>query len=195
MRKIKATLKAHFSSSIVLPDSFHEIFNRLDNETRCHCIRCARYLLELDWVTPEEASAALLHDLGKLEVPMTILKKRSPLSPDEWAIIKNHPKAGASMIEQAEWPEDLKQFATDMALYHHERWNGTGYPYGLKGKEIPYCARVMAIIDTIDAMTSHRTYQKKVSKMEALSFVRQKAGTLYDPELVAKLKPAKLITL
>lgn len=188
-------LMQHYEPAIKLPEAFRSLFQRLDNETKCHSIRCAKYLLELGFMRQDQIDAALLHDLGKQFVPIQILTKKGELTQDEWAIIKQHPVKGRDMIMTLPMPEGLKQYSMDMAMFHHERFNGSGYPFGLKGEEIPYCARVMAIVDTFDAMTSRRCYQKKSSKAESLDFIKRQAGILYDPDLVAKIKPKQLIVL
>lgn len=194
-KKIKVRFSAHYEPAIVLPEEFRALFQRLDNETKSHSIRCARYLLELGFLTQDQVDAALLHDLGKQFVPIQILTKKGSLTPSEWEIIRQHPGKGRDLISTLHMPDDLKKYSMDMAMYHHERFNGSGYPCGLKGEEIPYCARVMAIVDTFDAMTSRRCYQKKSSKSESLEFIRKQAGILYDPDLVSKIKPKELIVL
>jgi HD-GYP domain-containing protein (c-di-GMP phosphodiesterase class II) len=112
------------------------------------------------------AMAAPLHDIGKIKVPDAILSKPGKLTEEEFAIIKTHPVEGERIISKTMAKienEKYLKFAKDMALYHHEKWNGTGYPYGLSGKEIPLCARIMAVADVFDALCSERSYKEAYS--------------------------------
>jgi putative nucleotidyltransferase with HDIG domain len=126
-------------------------------------------------------AAALLHDIGKLNLPDSILTKREPLTDDEWKMIKHHPDLGVGIIK---YIVGLRG-CIDAVLFHHERYDGTGYPRGLKEKDIPLDARIMAIADAYDAMLSERRYKKrKMSEEEAIMELEQCAGTQFDPELV-----------
>jgi HD-GYP domain-containing protein (c-di-GMP phosphodiesterase class II) len=122
---------------------------------------------------------APLHDIGKLSVPGRILRKPGLLTPDELVEIRAHPEAGARLIE----PIDSAHCALPYVLYHHERWDGRGYPHGLAGKAIPVEARLLAIADAFDAMTSNRPYRRALGNDEALAEVDRCAGTQFDPEL------------
>lgn len=121
-----------------------------------------------------------LHDIGKVSIPERILKKPDILTAEEYEIVKGHPESGYRIVKAI--PE-LAPVA-EAILSHHERWDGTGYPRGLKKKDIPYIARILAIIDTYDVMTHQRSYKKALSKEKAIEEIRRCAGTQFDPELV-----------
>lgn len=123
---------------------------------------------------------ALLHDLGKVGIPEDILQKKGPLSDEEMEIIKYHPLIGFAMIEEF----SFLQGAAEIVLFHHERFDGTGYPFGLQGEEIPLSARLFSLADTIDAITSDRPYRRCRGFEEALEEVRLCSGTQFDPRLV-----------
>jgi HD-GYP domain-containing protein (c-di-GMP phosphodiesterase class II) len=121
--------------------------------------------------------AAPLHDVGKVAVPYEILEKRAPLTPEERIEIQRHPSAGASLVEQIR----SARGALPYVLYHHERWDGGGYPHGMRGREIPEEARVLAVADAFDAMTSVRPYRRQFTIERALEEIRRCAGTQFDP--------------
>lgn len=123
---------------------------------------------------------ALLHDIGKIGVPDSILNKPGPLSPEEFEIMKKHPEAGAKMVESIPF---LKQ-AIPYILCHHERHDGSGYPKGLKGDDIPYPGRLLAVVDTIDAITSDRPYRKGKTLREAIEEIKANSGSQFNPEVV-----------
>ena len=124
--------------------------------------------------------ASLLHDLGKLAVPSEILDKPSTLSDGEWQAIGEHPRIGQVILEQASGLRD----AIPVVLHHHERFNGGGYPHGLKGNEIPLGARIVAVADAYHAMVHERPYKGAVSHAKALQELREHAGTQFDPAVV-----------
>ncbi|HWE64520.1 MAG TPA: HD-GYP domain-containing protein [Chloroflexota bacterium] len=124
--------------------------------------------------------AARIHDIGKIDIPASILQKPGKLTDDERAIIETHPDRGADMLQN--YP-DFRRGA-DMVRYHHEAWNGSGYPRGLRGTSIPFGARVIAVADSYDAMTSDRPYRKGLASEVAAKELRRGRGVQWDPEIV-----------
>ena len=127
----------------------------------------------------ELALIAMLHDIGKVGIDEKILNKPGKLNREEWREMKKHPEIGYRIAMAS---PDLVSVA-EYILSHHERWDGRGYPRGLKGKEIPLLARIIAITDAYDAMMMDRPYRKALSKEQALSEIRNNAGTQFDPEI------------
>ncbi len=123
---------------------------------------------------------ALLHDLGKMTVPESILKKPGPLDMDEWVLMKEHPKKSLEMLSKIPSLKD----SLDIPLYHHEKYDGTGYPFGKAGEEIPLAARLFSIIDVFDALTSDRPYRKAWTKEKAIAYLKEQRGIQFDPHLV-----------
>lgn len=128
-------------------------------------------------------TAGLLHDVGKLGIPDTILNKKQKLTQEEWDIIKRHPTMGAEIVINV---GHLSTIAQDIK-YHHERWDGFGYPEGLKGEKIPIKARILSLADAFDAMVSPRVYRKARGLPEAVDEVKKNAGTHFDPQVVEGL--------
>jgi putative two-component system response regulator len=126
--------------------------------------------------------AAPLHDVGKIGVPDAILLKPGRLTPDETAVMRTHTTIGARILSGSEFP--LLQSAEQIALSHHEHWDGTGYPHGLAGPSIPIVGRVVTIVDTYDALVHERTYKKAWSVQEALAEIQAERGRQFDPEVV-----------
>lgn len=125
---------------------------------------------------------AMLHDVGKVAISDKILKKPSKLDDEEYKIMKRHSKYGADLFDPD--TSDLDAMCHDIALNHHEKWNGTGYPKGLKEKEIPFGARICAIADVFDALISKRVYKERWNEEEVLEYIRNASGKDFDPELV-----------
>lgn len=133
--------------------------------------------------------AAAMHDIGKIVVPDAILKKPGKLTPEEFEIIKKHTIEGGRIVEEVLGENEDKEYVQitkNIATYHHEKYDGSGYPKGLKGEEIPLCARIMAIADVFDALVSPRCYKEPFSVEKALGIITEGAGTHFDPVL-AKL--------
>jgi len=127
--------------------------------------------------------AAWLHDLGKMAVPTAVLSKKGPLTKAEWAEIERHPTVGAEMLLSLS--PHLEPIAAGVRA-HHERWDGSGYPDGLAGEEIPFVGRIVAVADTFDAMTHYRSYRERVfTRDEAIAEIVAKAGIDFDPKVVA----------
>jgi HD-GYP domain-containing protein (c-di-GMP phosphodiesterase class II) len=123
----------------------------------------------------------LLHDIGKLAVPDAVLNKPGPLTDDEWTLMRRHPEQGAKILARVRFLDR----ALDVVLHHHERWDGSGYPSKLRAQEIPLWARIFAIADTVDAVTSSRPYRKARSFDVAIEEIRAGAGTQFDPDCVS----------
>ncbi|TRZ48396.1 diguanylate cyclase, partial [bacterium] len=126
--------------------------------------------------------ASILHDLGKIGISEKILLKKAKLTKEEFEEIKKHPQIGVDIIRPLHFLHDI----IPLILYHHERWDGSGYPHGLKGEDIPIGARIIAVADAYQALTSNRPYHKAYLKRRALQIIRQESGTHFDP-LVAKV--------
>ena len=136
--------------------------------------------------------AAPLHDIGKVSIPDKILRKTCRLTDEEFEVIKTHPSYGAKLLEKASKEAGLKnsefiKVAINIIKYHHEKYNGNGYPYGLKGEEIPIEGRIMAIVDVYDALRSIRPYKSAVSHERALEIIKEESGKHFDPVLVESL--------
>ncbi|MHB8513443.1 MAG: HD-GYP domain-containing protein [Actinomycetota bacterium] len=122
----------------------------------------------------------MLHDIGKVGIPESILGKKEPLTAEEWEVMRMHPMIGGRIVQ----PVRALSKAVPIIENHHERWDGLGYPRGLKGNEIPIEARIFALADAFDAMTSNRPYRDALSIDEAVAEVRRASGTQFDPEVV-----------
>lgn len=179
-----------------LEDAQLEIVRRLgiassfrDNETGAHIRRMSEgcRLLALEAGLGESFArmiqrASPMHDVGKIGIPDHVLLKPGPLDPDEWAIMQRHAEIGANMLSGH--PSPVMQMAERIALGHHERWDGKGYPRGLANIEIPVEARICAVSDVFDALTSRRPYKEPWPAPRAIDFIRNGAGTQFDPTIV-----------
>jgi ribonuclease P protein subunit RPR2 len=158
-----------------------------DTHTGAHSQRVQRYAIDLlDLIDPGRVErdpgvryGFLLHDIGKMGVPDHILRKPSPLTREEWEVMQTHPLIGAQILA----PIAYLQRAIPIVECHHERWDGEGYPRGLKGEEIPLAARIFAVVDTFDAMTSDRPYRRALTVEEAVAEIRAAGGTQLDPAI------------
>lgn len=160
----------------------------LDSYTERHSRNVSRYALALGqalMLTDEEMEvlncAALLHDVGKAMISLEILQKPGRLTEEEFEVIKQHPLVGAEVAEKSK----LDQRIIDGIRAHHERWDGGGYPFGLKGEEIPFFAQIIAVADAFDAMTSQRVYRPAMSFEVAMKELEQNAGLQFSPHLVS----------
>lgn len=161
-----------------------------DNETGNHLARMTRYSCiiaeNLGW--PKEELdflfyAAPMHDLGKIAIPDAILLKPGKLTPEEFEIMKTHAQVGAKMLEGA--GSQVIQMAEKIARSHHEKWDGSGYPYGLKGQEIPLVGRIVSVADCFDALTSIRPYKAAWTVEESVEYLLKYSGVWYDPTVIA----------
>ncbi|MCB9145497.1 MAG: PAS domain S-box protein [Anaerolineales bacterium] len=158
-----------------------------DKETEGHTQRVTEITMRVAkqlGFTEEELShlkrGALLHDMGKIGIPDEILQKAGPLTETEWERMRQHPIHAYNMLS----PIAYLNPALDIPFYHHERWDGSGYPHGLKGENIPLAARLFAIVDVWDALRSDRPYRKEMPRTEVIDYLRKNAGILFDPKLV-----------
>ena len=161
-----------------------------DHTTHTHLHRVRTYAVEIakelnlsSDETEALRAAALLHDIGKLAVPEQIISKPGRLTPEEFEKMKVHPLVGAEILERVAFPYAVAPIVRS----HHERWDGSGYPDGLRGLEIPIGARILAAVDCLDALASHRQYRPALPLIEAMAGVRERAGTWFDPRVVEVL--------
>jgi putative nucleotidyltransferase with HDIG domain len=161
-----------------------------DRETEGHSLRVSRLtclLAEEIGLNGHQLKAlergALLHDIGKIGISDTVLHKPGKLTDEEWKTMRIHPDIGARIVEGIPFLQD----ALSIIRYHHERWDGSGYPIGLKGEEIPIQARIFAVADVFDALTSKRSYRTKSSAEEAIQYIKEQSGILFDPLVVEAL--------
>lgn len=185
---------AHATASIAARE--REIIHRLtraaefrDNETGMHIVRMGHYSAELgrmlnlpDTECERLLMATPMHDIGKVATPDAILLKPGKLDPDEWVIMKRHTIAGYEILKGSESP--LLQTAAQIAISHHEKFDGSGYPHGLKGTGIPLSGRICAVSDVFDALTSNRPYKDAWRIDEAVEEITRLSGTHFDPDLV-----------
>ncbi|MFW5697952.1 MAG: HD-GYP domain-containing protein, partial [Fimbriimonadaceae bacterium] len=158
-----------------------------DNESEGHSKRVCELTLRLcrHFGVPEEQltdirRGALLHDIAKVAIPDNILLKPGPLDEEEWAVMKTHPEVAQRVLAKVPF---LKQ-AADIPFCHHERWDGSGYPQGLSGEDIPLAARIFAVVDVFDALISERPYRRAWTCEKALGYIEEQAGKQFDPNVV-----------
>ena len=157
-----------------------------DHYTQGHCQRVAFFACVLADSMGMDAQSlfwfrlgALLHDIGKIIVPTEVLNKAGDLTPEEWGIMKRHPEAGLDLVADIDFPGDVRSIIRN----HHERWDGSGYPDGLKGDEIPFAARILCVADVYDALTTARSYRDSLSHARAAEVMRSSDGQ-FDPMLL-----------
>ncbi len=166
-----------------------------DNETGMHVIRMSRLsaLLAKEIGLSEKEcqlilQASPMHDVGKIGIPDNILLKPGKLDDQEWKTMKMHPEIGAKILSGSR--SELMQMAESISLSHQERWDGSGYPYGLKGEEIPLAGRIVAVADVFDALTSKRYYKDAFSVEESMKIIEDSSGKDFEPRLVEAFKNA-----
>jgi putative nucleotidyltransferase with HDIG domain len=162
-----------------------------DEGTHDHLMRVRVYVAELGRIMGLDTSlmqalhiAAFLHDIGKLAVPEKIINKPGKLTPEEFEKMKIHPVVGADILERVKFPYPV----VPIVRSHHEAWDGSGYPDGLKGEEIPIGARILTVVDCFDALASDRPYRRAMPIDEAMALVKSKAGIQFDPKIVKLLE-------
>ncbi len=160
-----------------------------DEETASHILRLSRYseIIARHLGLPEQEieivkDASPMHDIGKIGIPDAILQKRGPLTPEEFNIMKSHPKIGAAIFKRAHTP--LYEACRTIAYTHHEKWDGTGYPQGLKGEEIPLYGRIVAVADVFDALTTERYYKPAFPLDTTLAIMKEYTGKHFDPKVM-----------
>jgi PAS domain S-box-containing protein len=163
-----------------------------DRETEGHTQRVTEITVKLARLlgcTEEEIvhvrRGALLHDMGKMGIPDEILQKPGPLTDEEWKVMRKHPLYAYQMLS----PINYLNQALIIPYYHHERWDGSGYPHGLKGEELPLFARFFAIVDVWDALSSDRPYRKPMPPYEIIDYLKKESGRLFDPYIIEKFLP------
>ena len=188
---LRETFKEERARAQELRDSYFATVRALTNAVEArdaytgkHAERVAAYALEIGaaigqrWAgSPEIEFGFLLHDIGKVAIPDSILHKPEPLTPQERELIQAHPVTGWEIVRQV----DFLGAASDVVRHHHERWDGAGYPDGLKGEKIPLTARVFAVADTLDALTTTRPYRPASPIAEARALIQEARGSQFDP--------------
>ncbi len=166
-----------------------------DDETGSHAHRVSEIALAIAWAVDPELAADpelrfgfLLHDIGKIGIPDRILLKPAPLDEAEMRQMQQHTILGEHLISTL---PHLRGIARDVVLHHHERWDGSGYPWGLAGEAIPLAARIFAVADAFDALTSNRPYRDAVSAEDARAEIRRHRGTQFDPAIADVLATVK----
>ena len=205
--EIKGLLNRAYFTKVVfskITSGFSELVEKKDNETGEHISRMVKYstllaykLIELnhpDYQIQEklvleiERNAAV-HDIGKVGIPDSILKKPGKLTDEEWEVMRTHPIIGGDIFKSIRdglkaFDPELYKVSEDITRYHHEKWNGEGYPYGLKGTEIPLVARIVAVADVFDAISSKRIYKNAFEVHESFEMLKEMSGKNLDPFLV-----------
>lgn len=185
MHRNKLTAKTSIRSQLIY--TLLDVLGEKSYETEEHAVRLKDYAVAIGRrlnlsrnMLNELVLLSYLHDIGKISIPDAILKKPAKLRDDEWKIMKTHTKIGSDLIKRI---RDLKSISEGI-LYHHENWDGTGYPEGISGEDIPLVSRIIRVVDSYDAMISTRTYNVVKSRNTALEEIKNNSGTMYDPEVV-----------
>ena len=184
LQEANAQLLAAYEATI---ETLSHVMDLRDRETEGHSRRVAELtakLAQVSGMSDEEIThlrrGALLHDIGKIGIPDSILHKPDRLTDEEWVIMRRHPQFAYNML----YPIEYLRPALEIPYNHHEKWDGTGYPRGLKGRNIPLAARLFAIIDVWDALISDRPYRPAWSQQEAHAYIRDQAGWHFEPQIV-----------
>ena len=190
--RVKELEEQHAALRDSLICAFNQLLDLKDINTGVHSTRLAEWALRVarklnipEGHLYQVEVAALLHDIGKIGVPDAILKKAGPLSPEERALINRHPEYSWSILRLFPGLEEASLYA----LHHHENFDGTGYPAGLKGDDIPLVSRIVAVIDAYDAMVSNRCYRKGLPPAEAIRRLLESGGSQFDSRVVQTFIP------
>jgi len=195
-KKIKRAFQHLKQAYDEIKDSYSEMIFRFalmaeykDESTGTHLVKIADYCTEIAHslgLSKQDIEylryASPMHDIGKLIIPDAILQKPEGLTPEEREVMKKHPTLGADIFKGSRSP--LLKAARIISLTHHERYDGTGYPQGLRGKEIPLYGRIVALADVFDALTSKRPYKEAYAFEEAIKIIKDSSGTHFDPNVV-----------
>ena len=161
---------------------------KIEDELKNHMLRVSKYaelLADLICLDKDKIAqikkGALLHDLGKILIDKKILNKPSELTPEEFILMKEHSKLGLKVLKK----KDEGNIIENIILFHHEKWDGTGYPFGIKGYNIPVEVRVVGIADCYDALTSDRIYKSKLSHEKAFEILKSESGKSFDPDIIS----------
>ena len=194
-RDRRLTLKRDYNNTLA---GWSHALEIRDKETEGHSRRVTDLTLDLARACGvHEADleflyqGALLHDIGKMAIPDQILFKKSLLTPEEWDVMRTHPKVAYDMLSSISFLEK----ALVIPAYHHEWWNGGGYPFGLKGDEIPLAARIFAVVDVWDALLSDRPYRKAWNREQVLTYFKEQSGKQFDPDIVDRFLSLKKLAL
>ncbi len=170
-----------------LIESFVRALDMRERETPGHgrrvadlTVRLARLILPEGVDLTHMRHGAMLHDIGKMGISESILHKPGPLDDAEWIVMRRHPQYGYDLLASV----PFMRAALDIPLAHHERWDGIGYPHGLQGEQIPLAARIFAVVDVWDSLTSQRPYRPAWPESNALPYIASQAGTHFDPHVV-----------
>jgi HD-GYP domain-containing protein (c-di-GMP phosphodiesterase class II) len=184
LQKINVELEQSYDATI---EGWSHALDLRDRETEGHTRRVTGMALGLARLMGIDEDkliqmrrGGLLHDIGKLGVPDNILLKPGPLTDDEWEIMRMHPQFAYEWLS----PINYLHEAVDIPYCHHEKWNGTGYPRGLRDESIPLASRIFAVADVWDALTSNRPYRQAWSQEEAIQYIRENSGIHFDPKVV-----------
>lgn len=184
LERVNAELVAAYDATIL---GWSRAMDLRDHETEGHSQRVAEHTLKLaqamgmsEQEQVQIRRGALLHDMGKLGIPDAILYKPDTLTEAEWGVMRQHPQLAYDMLKSI----DYLRPALDIPYCHHEKWDGSGYPHRLKGEHIPLAARIFAIVDVWDALTSERPYRPAWKNEKALAYIREQSGTHFEPGIV-----------
>ena len=161
-----------------------------DNDTGAHVMRMGHFSALIAAALDQPADycenllyASRMHDIGKIGIPDHILRKPGKLTEEEWGVMRKHPEIGATLLKDAD--DELFRLSAEIALTHHEKYDGTGYPHGLRRERIPLAGRIVAVADFFDALTMDRCYRPAMSDAQALALLEQGTGSHFDPGVVA----------